>query len=96
MAAVVETLKLPARLDLKAAPDLYDSVAALPEKPVQFDASAVTYIGANCVQVLLAAAGKWGEKSLSYRFKSPSDAFTDGLDKLGLSLDKLELGVTTK
>ena len=54
---MTDTLKLPARLDLSAAPQLLADVSAADlSNPFTFDAEDVTHFGAICAQTIIAAA----------------------------------------
>jgi chemotaxis protein CheX len=78
-------IDLPAVLDLKAAGPLCDQLVGLRGKPVMLDASAVSKIGAQCVQVLLAAATLWKADAVSFKIAEPSEAFRNGIELMGLS-----------
>ena len=87
-----ETLVLPAKLDLPAAPDLLERLRGLRGKDVGIDASGVTHLGTNCLQVLISAAKSWSKDEKSLTFAPMSEAFTRDLGQFGLSPETLTEG----
>lgn len=87
-----ETLVLPAKLDLPAAPDLLESLRTLRGKDVGIDASEVAHLGTNCLQVLISAARSWSSDGKSLTFAPMSEAFTRDLGQFGLSPETLTEG----
>ena len=77
--------RLPTNLDLMAARPLLQDILHLRGKPVTLDASRVERLGAQCLQVLLAAAMAWKADGLSLQCMNFSPAMLDGLTLLGLS-----------
>lgn len=78
-------IDLPAVLDLKAAGPLCDQLVGLRGKPVMLDASGVGKVGAQCIQVLLAAAASWQADAVNFTIAEPSEAFRNGIELMGLS-----------
>ena len=82
-------LKLPEVLDLNAAGRLHEQVLAYKGDDVDIDASDVTRVGAQCVQVLLSAAVSWRSEDRKLRVSQASDAFVKTLQLLGISDEAL-------
>ncbi|MBW3097396.1 STAS domain-containing protein [Pseudohoeflea coraliihabitans] len=78
-------LKLPAILDLNAASRLHEQVLALQDKDVAIDASEVSRVGAQCVQVLLSAAASWRAADRQFTVKHSSEIFAKTLTVLGVT-----------
>lgn len=70
----VNTLTLPAVLDLKAAASLKADIQAHAGSPLDLDVSKVERIGGLCLQVLLAAAEAWKAAGHPFRLVHPTDA----------------------
>lgn len=87
--AELQILKLPPVLDLNAASRLHEQVLALKESNVSVDASDVTRVGAQCMQVLLSAAQSWRVLDMKFSVTRSSDAFTKALQLLGISDDAM-------
>ena len=83
--AMQQILKLPPVLDLNAANRLHQQVLALKGKEIEVDASEVSRIGAQCAQILLAAAQSWRADHLAFSVVKASDAFAKTLQLLGIS-----------
>ncbi|KGF68501.1 chemotaxis protein CheX [Hoeflea sp. BAL378] len=84
-----KVLKLPEVLDLNAASRLHEQVLAHKGEDIDIDATDVTRVGAQCVQVLLAAALSWRAEDQSLRVNQASDAFIKTLQLLGISDEAL-------
>lgn len=91
-----EVLVLPAKLDLPAAPGLLESLRAQRGNELAMDASAVTHLGTNCLQILVSAAKSWAQDGKSLRIEPISDAFTRDLEQFGLSHETLTDGGAAK
>ncbi|MBB4002505.1 MAG: STAS domain-containing protein [Aurantimonas endophytica] len=78
-------IDLSAVLDLKAAGPLCDQLVELRGKPIVLDASGVSKVGGQCVQVLLAAAATWQADAVSFKIAEPSEAFRNSVELMGLS-----------
>lgn len=74
-----ETLALSSALDVRAAASLHQAIAARRGGPLTIDASAVERIGAQCLQVLLAASNAWRADKQAFAIAGASPAFADGL-----------------
>lgn len=82
-------LKLPEILDLNAASRLHEQVLAHRGENIDVDASEVSRVGAQCVQVLLSAAQTWRSDHQSFVIAQASDAFIKTLQLLGISDEAL-------
>ena len=82
-------LVLPARLDLSAAASLAEAVLAHRGQDLVLNAREVVHLGTPGLQVLLAAAKSWRADGRSLALASPSEAMTEQLGCLGLSLDDM-------
>jgi chemotaxis protein CheX len=74
---------LPPVLDLAAAAPLLQTLKARQGAPVTLDAAEVRRLGAQCLQVLLAAHRSWTEDGHAFAVLAPSPAFTDALAQFG-------------
>ena len=74
---------LPAVLDLNAAGPLASVLLARRGSPLVVDGSAVERMGAQCLQVLLAARQTWEADGLSFQLAAPSNAMTEALAAFG-------------
>lgn len=83
---LVTSLALPPVLDITAATPLASEFARLRGKDIVVDASAVERMGAQCVQVLLSAAATWNHDAMEIELASPSPAFAEGLEAMGLEV----------
>ena len=80
-----KVLKLPEVLDLNAASRLHEQVLAHKGEDIDIDASDVKRVGAQCIQVLLAAARSWRAEDQHFRIEPASDVFVKTLQLLGIS-----------
>jgi len=87
--AAPKILKLPEVLDLNAASRLHEQVLSHKGEDIDIDATDVSRVGAQCVQVLLAAAVSWRADDQSLKVKQASDAFIKTLQLLGISDEAL-------
>lgn len=78
-------LKLPAVLDLTAASRLHEQILALDGRNIAVDASAVSRVGAQCIQVLLSAAQSWRSAGHAFSVDQSSEAFAKALQLLGIT-----------
>lgn len=90
-----ETLVLPAKLDLPAAPVLLENLKALRGKDLGIDAGSVTHLGTNCLQVLISAARSWAKDGKELTFSPMSAPFSRDLAQFGLSPETLTEGGRT-
>ena len=82
-------LKLPPVLDIVAAPGLLDNFLKLRGNQLSVEASKVQRLGAQCLQIFLAACAAWAEDNVTLQYEAPSEDFLYSLELLGTSLDKL-------
>lgn len=85
------SIALPATLDYLAAPELAGDLRDQRHEPVRLDASAVQHLGASCLQVLLAAARTWQSDAFDFTVENASEAFSEGLARLGCDIAELSL-----
>jgi chemotaxis protein CheX len=85
--ATSSPILLAAVLDLNAAGPLAHELTAARGRDVQLDASAVRRLGAQCLQVLVAARGAWQSDGHGFSVVSPSEEFAAGASVLGAPLD---------
>ena len=81
-------LQLPQVLDLTAAAPLAQSLLSRRGADLIVDASRVQRVGAQCLQVLLAAAATWKADGARLRLVKPSDAFLEVGRLSGINLDQ--------
>lgn len=89
--AAQSTLKLSPVLDLNEASILHGKLLELRGKPIEIDASAVERVGAQCVQILVAAQRNWQADRLDFSFSDRSDVFEKTLKLIGIDMDQLLL-----
>ena len=77
------SLVLADSLDLTAAAPLAAELLAARGKPAALDASGVQRLGAQCLQVLLAARALWSSEGLPWRVVDPSPEFADAAALMG-------------
>lgn len=77
------TVLLAPVLDLKAAAPLADEFLALMGNDVRVDASDVQRLGAQCLQVLLAARRRWQADKAAFEVFSPSEQMRSVVTLLG-------------
>ena len=82
-------IKLPPVLDIVAAPGLLESFLQLRGNQLSVEASQVQRLGAQCLQIFLAARAAWAEDDVTLRFQNPSEDFIGSLEMLGTSISKL-------
>lgn len=81
-------MQLPEVLDLTAAAPLAQSFLSHRGKALSIDASRVRRVGAQCLQVLLAAASTWKADGARLSLTKPSEEFLEGGRLLGIHLDQ--------
>jgi chemotaxis protein CheX len=81
------SLHLGAVLDLKAAAGLHQEILALRGHDLVLNASDVTRLGGQCLQVLLAAMFAWQADGKSFSFDHPSPSFISALDMFGFAFE---------
>lgn len=77
------TLELPSILDLVAAPGLLEAFASRRGSALAVDAGGVQRLGAQCLQVLLAARAAWAADGLPLALDNMSEEFSAALELLG-------------
>ena len=85
-------LALPANLASSAAAQLRESLLAHRGAALTLEAEGVRRLGAQCAQVLMAAALTWKADGKALRVADPSAEFADSLRLLGLSIDAVTTG----
>jgi chemotaxis protein CheX len=82
-AATAAPLVLADNLDLRAAAPLAATLLAARGSPAILDASGVQRLGAQCLQVLLAARALWSSDGQPWRLVDPSPEFSDAAALMG-------------
>lgn len=82
-------LELPTILDLVAAPGLLEVLTNRRGEPLSMDAGNVQRLGAQCLQVLLAARAAWAADGQSLVLENPSEDFAATLELLGAAPEDL-------
>jgi chemotaxis protein CheX len=82
-------LELPPVLDLVAASTLLEALLRRRGETLVVDGSAVERLGAQCLQVLLAARAAWAADEQSLRFANGSEDFVATLELLGVAPETL-------
>lgn len=86
--AAGKRLQLPEILDLTAAAPLAQTFLSRRGSELSVDASQVRRIGAQCLQVLLAAAATWKVDGVRLCLERPSNEFLEGSQLLGIRFDE--------
>jgi chemotaxis protein CheX len=81
-------LQLPEVLDLTTAAPLAQSLLSRRGSDLCIDASAVRRVGAQCLQVLIAAEATWKADGVRLRVEKPTEEFLKGAELLGINLDQ--------
>lgn len=84
--------RLPEVLDLTAAAPLAESFRSRRGAALTVDASRVSRVGTQCLQVLLAAATTWKAEGVDFRLVNPTEEFLEGGRLLGIGLDEDMMG----
>ena len=82
--APAEVLMLDDVLDLRAAAPFKAALMARRGADLRVDASGVLHLGAQCAQLLLAAAAAWAEDGLTFTVQAASEPFEQGTRLLGI------------
>ncbi|MEM9422408.1 MAG: STAS domain-containing protein [Pseudomonadota bacterium] len=80
---------LPRALTVAEAAPLANLLKESTGSPLSINANEVEHVGAQCLQVLLAAASSWRADGHSLTYIDPSSTFIDGIQRLGVSQDAL-------
>jgi chemotaxis protein CheX len=91
LATSTRTLALPQVLDLTAAAPLTENLLSVRGQDVSIDASGVSRLGAQCLQVLLSAIATWKADGARLDFVLPSDDFVETLRRLGIDPTMLKM-----
>lgn len=83
----INTLTLPARLDLQSAKPLKADLVERQDGDVCLDAANVEWVGGLGVQLLLSAQAAWQANNHSLMIENASEAFVEGLRRLGVTAD---------
>lgn len=78
------TLRLPAILNLQAATPLAEALLARRGEDLQVDGSDVQRLGAQCLQVLLAAQSAWTADARTLRIVNPSADLVSTMALMGV------------
>ncbi|MGV6819205.1 MAG: STAS domain-containing protein [Parvularcula sp.] len=84
--------KLPGSLVHANAGALLDEFKARAGTPLNVDASDVEFLGGQCLQVLVAASRKWADDGAGFEIVEQSEAFCEGLSRLGLDIEEFSAG----
>ena len=93
---MTDAFELPAVLDLVAAHGLLEAFTARRGRALTVEAGAVQRLGAQCLQILLAARAAWAADGLELRLESPSPEFSAALELMGVAPVELEHHALTK
>jgi chemotaxis protein CheX len=93
---MTDALELPTVLDLVAAHGLLEAISARRGRALTIDAGAVQRLGAQCLQVLLAARAAWAADDMELRLERPSSEFLAALELMGVEPDELANHVLMK
>jgi chemotaxis protein CheX len=82
-------LELPTILDLVAASGLHEAFVNHRGEALSVDAGGVQRLGAQCLQILLAARAAWAADGQSLLLENPSEDFASTLELLGAKPEDL-------
>jgi chemotaxis protein CheX len=85
MSASPHVVMLDETLDLNCASELARMLTSLRGTPITIDPSHVSRVGAQCIQVLIAASKTWKTDDVYFTVTPGSESFNEGLDLLGLT-----------
>lgn len=85
----VGSLSLAEVLDLNEATELHGKLMSLRGSDLTIDASGVKRVGAQCVQVIMAAAKNWDEDKKVLKIEKSSDAFKTTMQLIGINIEPL-------
>jgi len=80
-----QTLRLPAVLDILAAAPLAERLLSMRGSDLVLDASEVTHLGGQCLQVLLAASKTWKADRVRFEIGRRSSSFATDAQELGIA-----------
>ena len=87
--AAQESLMLSSVLDLNEASVLHGKLMELRGRDLRIDASQVDRLGAQCIQIIVAAARTWQTDKKAFVVERASDAFEKTLQLIGLDPNQL-------
>lgn len=82
-------LMLDAKLDLRAAESLKESILSQRGQDLTLDATEVTQLGALCLQVIRSAAKTWAQDGKTLTFSNASLECAEQLNLLGFNSETL-------
>lgn len=82
----IASITLPAELGMQASGPLVSALLEVRGRDVRIDASQVSRVGGQCLQVLLSAAATWDADGVALAIEAPSDAFVGTIRTAGLEL----------
>lgn len=85
-------LSLDVNLTHAAAQPLYDALAASRGRSISLCAQNVSHLGAQCLQILIAASRMWSADGYDLKIVNVSNGFDEGLRRFGLDDTALPLG----
>ncbi len=88
-------LTLPTDLDLRTASALHAAILARRGADLRVDAAGVLHLGAQCLQVLLAARHQWDADGHELLIEAPSQPFVAALSLLGAAPDDVAHRILT-
>jgi len=83
----MQTVFLPETLDIKAAAALAGSLMAAQGNQLVMNGSRVKRVGAQCLQILIAASKMWDRDGLSMTLSDPSEELKDAFRIAGVKMD---------
>lgn len=86
---MTDLFELPPILDLIAAPGLHESFTGKRGAALAVDAGAVQRLGAQCLQVMLAARAAWAADGMPLLVENLSGEFAAALELMGVAPDDL-------
>ncbi len=89
---MVKKLMLKERLDSQAAGDLRGEILAAEGADLTLNASAVTFLGGLCLELLMCARQVWEASGHAFSIEAPSEAFAENLSRFGLTPGALSSG----
>ncbi|MDD2705809.1 MAG: STAS domain-containing protein [Acidocella sp.] len=82
---MTDGLELPPVLDLIAAPGLLEAFIGRRGQRLEVDGASVQRLGAQCLQILLAARAAWAADGLTLLVENLSEDFSAALELLGVA-----------
>ncbi|SFR17184.1 STAS domain-containing protein [Poseidonocella sedimentorum] len=82
-----QSITLPEKLNSDAAASLLDAFREKRGADLEIAASDTVFVGGLCFQVLVAAKNQWQADGHTLSVDTHSNAFADGMSRLGMPLD---------